>query len=105
MTAPPVVTLFEKYGAGARSIGPRVADALGVAWMDQAFSSADIESAKYPGAAEPSEQGVAWRGSWAALPLVRRSGRREVSLWLRPKMRRWLRRTPVLSRKRPPRVW
>jgi len=46
---PPVVTLFEKYGAGARSIGPRVAKALGVAWMDQAFSSADIESAKYPG--------------------------------------------------------
>jgi cytidylate kinase len=47
---PPVVTLFEKYGAGARSIGPRVADALGVAWVDQAFSSVDIESAKYPGA-------------------------------------------------------
>src|SRR5437762_11362412 len=57
MTAP-VVTLFEKYGAGARYIGPRVADALGVPWMDQAFSSADIESAKYPGAAgEASESG------------------------------------------------
>jgi hypothetical protein len=41
--APPVVTLFEKYGAGARYIGPRVADALGVAWFDQAFSSADID--------------------------------------------------------------
>jgi len=54
----PVVTLFEKYGAGARSIGPRVANALGVAWVDQAFSSADIESAKYPGAArEASESG------------------------------------------------
>jgi cytidylate kinase len=57
VTAPPVVTLFEKYGAGARSIGPRVADALGVTWHDQAFSSADIESAKYPGAGAPSEAG------------------------------------------------
>lgn len=57
MTPPPVVTLFEKYGAGARSIGPRIADALGVAWLDQAFSSADIESAKYPGAGGASEAG------------------------------------------------
>jgi len=56
MTAP-VVTLFEKYGAGARYIGPRVAKALGVEWMDQAFSSADIESAKYPGAGKASDQG------------------------------------------------
>ena len=29
MTPPHIVTLFEKYGAGARYIGPRVADALG----------------------------------------------------------------------------
>ena|SRR5215211_1181499 len=57
MSPPPVVTLFEKYGAGARYIGPRVADALGVAWHDQAFSSADIESAKYPGAGAASETG------------------------------------------------
>lgn len=57
MTAPPVVTLFEKYGAGARYIGPRVAEALGVDWMDQAFTSADIESAKYPGAGSASEAG------------------------------------------------
>jgi cytidylate kinase len=56
MTAP-VVTLFEKYGAGARYIGPLVAQALGVEWMDQAFSSADIESAKYPGAGRASDQG------------------------------------------------
>lgn len=54
---PPVVTLFEKYGAGARYVGPRVAKALGVEWMDQAFSSADIESAKYPGAGRASDQG------------------------------------------------
>jgi Cytidylate kinase-like family len=57
MAPPPVVTLFEKYGAGARYIGPWVAEALGVAWLDQAFSSADIESAKYPGAGAPSEAG------------------------------------------------
>ena len=57
MTHPPVVTLFEKYGAGARYIGPRVADALGVEWMDQAFSSADIESAKYPGGGRAGDQG------------------------------------------------
>ena len=57
MAQPPVVTLFEKYGAGARYIGPRVAEALGVEWMDQAFSSADIESAKYPGTGRASEQG------------------------------------------------
>jgi cytidylate kinase len=56
MTAP-VVTLFEKYGAGARYIGPRVANALGVKWMDQAFSSADIESAKYPGGGRAGDQG------------------------------------------------
>ena len=54
---PPVVTLFEKYGAGARYIGPRVAEALGVTWLDQAFSSADIESAKYPGAGQVSDAG------------------------------------------------
>jgi cytidylate kinase len=59
---PPVVTLFEKYGAGARYVGPRVAKELGVEWMDQAFSSADIESAKYPGAGRASDQGggLAW---------------------------------------------
>ena len=53
----PVVTLFEKYGAGARYVGPKVAETLGVDWMDQAFSSADIESAKYPGGGRASDQG------------------------------------------------
>ena len=33
----PVVTLFEKYGAGARYVGPRVAAALGVEWMIRPF--------------------------------------------------------------------
>ena len=53
----PVVTLFEKYGAGARYIGPKVARALGVEWMDQALSSADIESDKYPGGGRAGDQG------------------------------------------------
>src|SRR5215210_4350165 len=57
MTPPPVVTLFEKYGAGARYIGPRVADALGVAWLDQAVSSSDIESESYPGGRATGEAG------------------------------------------------
>jgi cytidylate kinase len=57
MTPPPVVTLFEKYGAGARYIGRRVADELGVAWLDQAVSSADIESESYPGGVGVSEAG------------------------------------------------
>lgn len=57
MTPPPVVTLFEKYGAGARYIGPRVADALGVRWLDQAVSSSDIESESYPGADRASDTG------------------------------------------------
>ena len=56
---PPVVTLFGKYGAGARYIGPRVAKALGVEWMDHAFSAADIESAIYPGGGKAGDQGSA----------------------------------------------
>jgi cytidylate kinase len=42
----PVVTLFESYGAGASSIGPRVAQALGVPFHGQAFSSEEIEGAE-----------------------------------------------------------
>jgi hypothetical protein len=53
----PVVTLFETYGAGARYVGPRVAAALGVTWVDQAFSSADIESARYPAAGRVGDEG------------------------------------------------
>lgn len=41
----PVVTLFETYGAGASTIGPRVAQALGVPFHPQAFSSEEIERA------------------------------------------------------------
>ena len=44
-SATPVVTLFESYGAGASHIGPRVAQALGVTFHAQAFSSEEIEGA------------------------------------------------------------
>jgi cytidylate kinase len=45
-SAPPVVTLFESYGSGAGSIGPLVAQALGVPFHAQAFSSEEIENAE-----------------------------------------------------------
>jgi cytidylate kinase len=41
----PVVTLFESYGSGADYIGPRVAQALGLPFHEQAFSSEEIENA------------------------------------------------------------
>ena len=53
----PVVTLFEKYGSGARDVGPLVAEALGVRWLDQAISSTEIEEARYPGAGGASDKG------------------------------------------------
>lgn len=42
----PVVTLFETYGSGATTIGRAVAEALGVPFIGQAFSSEDIEGAE-----------------------------------------------------------
>lgn len=39
---PPVVTLFELYGAGATTIGERVAERLGLPFHGQAFSSAAL---------------------------------------------------------------
>jgi cytidylate kinase len=41
----PVVTLFETYGSGASTIGPQVAQALGIPFHPQAFSSEEIERA------------------------------------------------------------
>jgi cytidylate kinase len=41
----PVVTIFETYGSGAASIGPRLAEALGVPFVAQALSSEDLEIA------------------------------------------------------------
>lgn len=40
---PPVVTLFELYGAGATQVGMLVAEALEVPFHAQAFSSEDLE--------------------------------------------------------------
>jgi cytidylate kinase len=65
----PVVTLFETYGAGASYIGPRVAEALGVPFHAQAFSSDEIER----GVSERASEGLlsqvfnAMGGSYAAL--------------------------------------
>jgi cytidylate kinase len=50
----PVVTLFESYGSGASYIGPRVAQALGVPFHAQAFSSEELEDAE----AERESEGV-----------------------------------------------
>lgn len=44
----PVVTLFEAYGAGAAVVGPRLAEALGVPFVGQAWSSEDLEALEDP---------------------------------------------------------
>ena len=68
-SARPVVTLFESYGSGASYIGPRVAQALGVPFHPQAFSSEEIENAE----AERESEGplarvfAAMGGSYAGL--------------------------------------
>ena len=68
-SARPVVTLFESYGSGASYIGPRVAQALGVPFHQQAFSSEELENAE----AERESEGVLARvfaamgGSYAGL--------------------------------------
>jgi cytidylate kinase len=41
----PVVTMFEQYGAGATDVGRQVAEALGLPFHGQAFSSEDLEHA------------------------------------------------------------
>lgn len=51
----PIVTLFEKYGSGAEQIGPKVAQALGVPWIGQAFSSEAIETAATQRGADPDD--------------------------------------------------
>ena len=47
-----VVTLFELYGSGATEVGPRVAEALGVPWVSQGFTSEAIEEAAEEARAE-----------------------------------------------------
>mgnify|MGYP000922310613 FL=1 len=39
----PVVTLFESYGSGAEYVGARVAEALGVEFLTQLYSSSRLE--------------------------------------------------------------
>jgi glucuronide carrier protein len=54
----PIVTLFELYGSGASEIGPQVADALGVRWEPQAFSSQTIEDAVIARRQEEPDDGL-----------------------------------------------
>ena len=56
-TNPPVVTLFELYGAGATTIGEKVAERLGLPFHGQAFSSGQI--AGDSGAAAGDEENTA----------------------------------------------
>lgn len=51
----PIVTLFEMYGSGATLVGPRIAEALGVPWISQAFSSEQIETAEAARQQEPDD--------------------------------------------------
>jgi len=82
--AGPVVTIFESYGAGAQEVGPRVAEALGVAFHAQAFSSEQLEN---PGADGGllSRVLAAMGGSYAALegPAVAMAQRDDHELVLR----------------------
>ena len=41
----PVVTIFETYGSSASTVGPAVAQALGVPYIEQLYSSEDLEAA------------------------------------------------------------
>jgi cytidylate kinase len=67
-TSPPVVTLFESYGSGADEIGPKVADALGVTYHAQAFTSEQLEeSGRRQDEGLLSRVLAAMGGSYAAL--------------------------------------
>lgn len=48
-----VVTLFESYGAGASVVGPQVAAALGLPFVEQAFSSEQLEATQAQQEQEP----------------------------------------------------
>jgi cytidylate kinase len=65
----PVVTIFESYGSGADEVAPRVAEALGVAFHPQAFSSEQLEESPEERADEGllSRVFAAMGGSYAAL--------------------------------------
>jgi cytidylate kinase len=51
----PVVTLWEEYGAGAEEIGPRVAEILGVPFITQQYSSAQLEELEKDADEQPFE--------------------------------------------------
>jgi cytidylate kinase len=80
------VTIFESYGSGAEEVGPRVAEALGVAFHAQAFSSEQLEESP-----EQHDDGLLSRvfaamgGSYAALegPAVAMAQRDDHELVLR----------------------
>lgn len=55
MSDPVIVTLFETYGCGGAQVAQRVADHLGVPFLNQAFSSEDLEAREAEAAA--SEEG------------------------------------------------
>jgi cytidylate kinase len=68
-TTTPVVTIFESYGSGASYIGPRVAQALGLPFHEQAFSSEAIDDAmtKHESEGVLSQVLTAMGGSYAGL--------------------------------------
>jgi cytidylate kinase len=83
----PVVTIFESYGSGADEVGPRVAEALGVAFHAQAFSSEQLEGSGEPATDDNLLSRVfrAMGGSYAALdgPSVAMAQRDDHELVLR----------------------
>ena len=83
----PVVTIFESYGSGAEEVGPRVAEALGVPFHAQAFSSEQLEESPEQRDDEGplSRVFAAMGGSYAALegPAVAMAQRDDHELVLR----------------------
>lgn len=59
----PIITMFEAYGSGASYIGPRVAERLGVRWLSQLLSSAELEEAERTPVAD-STAGSRWLQSF-----------------------------------------
>jgi cytidylate kinase len=79
------VTIFESYGSGAEEVGPRVAEALGVAFHAQAFSSEQLDENPEPDDGLLSRVFAAMGGSYAALegPAVAMAQRDDHELVLR----------------------
>lgn len=53
-SAPPVITIFEQYGAGADQIGPELAKRFGVQFLGQRWSSEELEAMHQVPVAEQS---------------------------------------------------